>query len=280
MPVHNLDTQEIVTTTPGAPAKPGALIKPKRLFMLLVQALGFNSVTISTTAPLDQETLWYNSDTDAFRRYNPNNAAWESLVPSQYALHLLQKAFKAAQVEGVFDNADKFPFFDVSANESKMISAADFKASLGITGWLQYGATQTLVAAQTEIEFDLPAVFGSVLLHGTWQATGAGTLFPPEVIAVYPTNAEVNIGSDQVSTIEGGTSRRTRAWLEGDRSDLTGVVRFNTHRSLSGVAETLSDQGNRAPLFHLTNRVAKLRYRRTSGTWQFAIGSVFKLFVR
>lgn len=280
MPDFDPTTQNLIGSLAGTPLKPGVALPPQNTIARIFDQLGIYDIEFGTVAPGDVKVLWFDTDTRTVKRRNPISGSWAVMTPDQFVLHLLQRGFTAAVVESLADNADKMPFFDVSANESKMISVADFKSSLGVTGWTQYGSTQTLGVATTQIEFELPTAFTSVLLHGTWQATGAGTLQAPDLLAVYPTDAEVNLNSDQVSTIEGGTARRARAWLEGDRSDLTGVVRFNTHRSLSGAAETTSDSGTRAPIFHLTNRIAKLRYRRPSGTWQFAIGSEFKLFVR
>lgn len=284
MVAFNIATQRLLTgLQDGDTLKPGGTIKPHRLLGLLLQAMGFASVTIQTTPPGDVRTLWYNKDTDTIRRYNPVAAQWENLVPPQYFLHALQIAFRAAGVEGIADDVDKIPFFDVSADETKMISVADLKASLGVTGWVQYGATQTLVAPVSSVEFDLPTAYTSFLLRSTFTHIG-GTTFPnPRLRGVYPTSALVNLAAGLSGTFGVGTKQRYDLYT-GDRGDLTGWIRRETDPTQIDVTE-----GNtNGYAISLTNRVAKIRLAVPDGsfgdestaTWQFASGSVFKLFVR
>lgn len=253
--------------------KPKHAVPAARVMQSMLATLGFESIEINTVAPSNVRVLWYNKDTDQFRRYNPLTAAWSTLIPTQWFLHILQLVFRSAGVEGVADNADKLPFFDVSADETKMITMGDLKASLGVTGWIQYGATQTLVAPAEYVDLDLPTAFSDFMMITTYTATGTGTTFRPKMSGIYPTNALVDISTGINGTFEAPSSGRTEQWwFSGDRSDLTGIIMRK------------NPEGNFALITSLTNRLAKVRFQRTGGganpTWQFDTGSVFKMFVR
>lgn len=253
--------------------KPKHAVPAARVFQSMLATLGFESIEINTVAPSNVRVLWYNKDTDQFRRYNPLTAAWSTLVPTQWFLHILQLAFRSAGVEGVADNADKLPFFDVSADETKMITMGDLKASLGVTGWVQYDI-ETLVAPATYFELDLPTAFKDFLLVVNFTLTGSAT-YPARMIGIYPTDAQVDITGD----FTGGQASPQHWWYSGDRSDLTGVI----------WRQKPQGSGTSFPIIEgLSNRIAKIRYSSPRGnfggwptdTWQFATGSVAKLFVR
>ena len=284
MVAFNISTQRLLTgLQDGDTLKPGGTIKPHRLLGLLLQAMGFASVTIQTTPPGDVRTLWYNKDTDTIRRYNPVAAQWGSLVPPQYFLHVLQIAFRAAGVEGITDDVDKIPFFDVSADETKMISVADLKASLGVSGWVQSGTTQTLDTPASSVEFDLPLAYTSFLLRSTFSPFGgAATKFNPRLRGVSPTSAVIELYNRKSGTFNGTVNRYPL--YSGDRGDLTGFIRREIIPDDVDGAEGNSNGRN----ITLSNRIAKIRLAvpngtvggETADTWQFASGSVFKLFVR
>jgi hypothetical protein len=266
--------------------KPQFAVPSQRVLANLLSSLGFDSIEINTIAPTNVRALWYNKDTDQFRRYNPLTASWSTLVPTQWFFHILQLAFRAAGVEGIADNADKLPFFDVSADETKMITIADLKASLGVTGWVQYGATQTLAAPVEYVEFDLPTAYSDFLMVASYNTQdGDGTTrFRPRMKGVYPTAALTDLSYEISGTFNQGTARTERWWYSGDRSDLTGSM-LRMYPPGSGSQYILNMQ-------HLTNRVAKIRFGRPDGGtdptgdpiandyYRFTVGSVFKVFVR
>lgn len=277
MAVFNPLTQKIIVSALDSDKPKYAVPAPVTLALML-SAFGFANITIGTVAPGDARTLWYNKDTNKFRRYNPLTAAWADLIPSQWFMHTLQIAFRSAGVEGIVDDADKMPFFDVSADETKMISFADMKASLGITGWVQYGVTQTLAAPALYFEHALPTVFRDFLVITTYTPTIPSRPYGPRMVGVYPTNALVDI-TGAFSGGDGAGISPAHWWYSGDRSDLTGII----------WRQKPQGSGQQFPIVEgLTNRIAKIRFTSPRGdfsgwptdTWEFAIGSTSKLFVR
>lgn len=283
MAVFNPLTQKIIVSALDSD-KPKYAVPAPVMLALMLSAFGFASITIGTVAPGDARTLWYNKDTNKFRRYNPLTAAWADLIPSQWFMHTLQIAFRSAGVEGIVDDADKIPFFDVSADETKMISFADIKASLGITGWIQYGNTITLGAPASSVEFNLPTQYSDFLLRATFDPFGDGApaYYNPRVRGVYPTNAIVDLSAQLSGTFNPTFTQQRYHLFSGDRGDLTGFI----FRQNSYLHDTLEQTGQAT--ISLTNRIAKIRFVVPDGAlpgeptagWQFATGSVFKLFVR
>ena len=285
MTAYNPLTQKLIVSGTDTD-KPKFAVPPQRVLALLLSSLGFESIEINTIAPSNVRVLWYNKDTDQFRRYNPLTAAWSTMVPTQWFMHILQLAFRSAGVEGIADNADKIPFFDVSADETKMITMSDLKASLGVTGWVQYGATQTLAAPAEYVEMDLPSAYSDFMLVTTYNTQdGDGTTrYRPRMKGVYPTAALTDLTYQISGTFNQGTERTERWWYSGDRSDLTGTM-LRLLPAGSGSQYILNMQ-------HLTNRVAKIRFGRPDGGtdpggdpiandyYRFTVGSTFKLFVR
>lgn len=279
MAVFNPLTQKIIVSALDSDKPKYAVPAPVTLALML-SAFGFASITIGTVAPGDARTLWYNKDTNKFRRYNPLTAAWADLIPSQWFMHTLQIAFRSAGVEGIMDDADKVPFFDVSADETKMISFADMKASLGVSGWVQYAANTLAVGAEA-IEFDLPQSYNDIALIGTWSAERTNesnsSLNRPFLYGVYPTNATVQLGRDTGTVVIPGTTYKTRYLASGDRGDLTGFWWAQT---------IISNGQDTHVMYDVVNRVSRIRYTRDPGVnpennaWRFTAGSVFKLFVR
>lgn len=283
MAVYNPATQKIIVSASDSD-KPRYAVRAPRILSLVLSYMGFLNITIGTVAPGDVRTLWYNKDTDTLRRYNPLTAAWANITPPQFFMHILQTAFRAANVEGVMADDDKVPFFDVSADETKMISVADFKASLGVTGWVQWGNTITLGAPASSVEFDLPTTYESFLIRATFTATvGSPAYYNPRVRGVYPTNAVVNLAGGLSGTFNPANTQQRYHQYSGDRGDLTGCVFRHNGYSYDDM-QTNADQR----MIAISNRLAKVRLAvpdgsfgdETATSWQFAIGSVFKLFVR
>ena len=283
MAVFNPLTQKIIVSALDSDKPKYAVPAPVTLALML-SAFGFANITIGTVAPGDARTLWYNKDTNKFRRYNPLTAAWADLIPSQWFMHTLQIAFRSAGVEGIVDDADKIPFFDVSADETKMISFADMKASLGVTGWIQYGNTITLGAPASSVEFELPTTYESFLIRATFTATvGSPAYYNPRVRGVYPTNAVVNLAGGLSGTFNPANTQQRYHQYSGDRGDLTGCVFRHNGYSYDDM-QTNAEQR----MIAISNRLAKVRLAvpdgsfgdETATSWQFATGSVFKLFVR
>ena len=294
MAVFNPLTQKIIVSALDSD-KPKYAVPAPVMLALMLSAFGFASITIGTVAPGDARTLWYNKDTNKFRRYNPLTAAWADLIPSQWFMHTLQIAFRSAGVEGIVDDADKMPFFDVSADETKMISFADMKASLGVSGWVQYAAN-TLVARTQMVEFELPFSYNDFMIRATFDAYligGAGNVrFNPRVRGVYPTNALIDLSVSLSGTFGANVTQQHAQQFSGDRGDLTGMImRENGWSWNNNVA---SDQRRVIPV---TNRISKVRFMVPDGgvpitggppysepkdddAWGFEVGSVFKLFVR
>lgn len=287
MAAIDLSAQRVVLTKTGAPLKPGAVVKPQILLATLLQSLGFSSITIGTTAPGDQESLWYNKDNNTFRRYNPLTSTWAVMVPSQWVMHLLQMGMKAATVEGVVDSADKHMFFDVSANEIKTISDADYKASLGVTGWVQWGSTITLSSPANVVNFqDLPTSFTSVLITAQYTRQGGtgGTRRLGRVRGIYPGGTRCNLAHNGMpSDTFSNSDTIKQAWqFSGDLNDQTGFM-FRDFYVKDGVSYSYP---NRLAI-PTTNKIKNIRYIVPDGEfdeatddYNFAAGSVFKQFVR
>ena len=283
MAVFNPLTQKIIVSALDSDKPKYAVPAPVTLALML-SAFGFANITIGTVAPGDARTLWYNKDTNKFRRYNPLTAAWADLIPSQWFMHTLQIAFRSAGVEGIVDDADKIPFFDMSADETKMISFADMKASLGVTGWIQYGNTITLGAPASSVEFNLPNQYSDFVLRATFDPFGDGApaYYNPRVRGVYPTNAIVDLSANLSGTFNPSFTQQRYHLFSGDRGDLTGFI----FRQNSYLYDAIEQTGQTT--ISLTNRIAKIRFLVPDGAlpgeptagWQFATGSVFKLFVR
>lgn len=287
MAIFNPLTQKIIVTALDSD-KPRYAVPAPVALALMLSMFGFASITIGAVAPGDVRTLWYNKDTNKFRRYNPLTAAWADLTPSQWFLHTIQIAFRSANVEGVMADADKVPFFDVSADELKMISVLDFKASLGVSGWVQWQDTITLDAPTAIVNFnDLPLSYTSFAIRADFTTFGgAVTKYNPRLRGVYSTGSYMDLTVGLSGTIPSGLQRRTYQF-SGDRGDETGFI----FRDFAWVNTELDNNNHDIPV-PLTNRIRHLRLVVPDGgpmgdgqnspvdTWQFAAGSTFKLWVR
>lgn len=98
----------------------------------LLSDMGFSAFVISNTAPVDKTVLWWHKDVFTAKRFDPIAGNWAALTPAQHALHQMQRIVAAASAEGSLEMGDLFPFWDVSAGETKKITKENLITALGI----------------------------------------------------------------------------------------------------------------------------------------------------
>ncbi|MCO5164654.1 MAG: hypothetical protein M9939_26550 [Mesorhizobium sp.] len=235
----------------------------------LLNVMGLASVTIGTVAPVDKKTLWWNKDVNQFRRYNPVTSQWLQLSPDLFALHLLHRAFTAANVEGSFANDDLFSFFDVSAGETKMISSEDLKALLPIHGWSQF-STFTVSAPIAQYDAALPSVFSEIMVScqningNDYSGAGAGTgwelwgQFLTAANAVIPITNGDGQNRFRLNNLPQGErngARSGQVMVIGDKASQLGNFRYAADESNTG-HRPWARHGGDGPV---TTDVAKIR---------------------
>ena len=107
--------------------------------MRILLDMGFTDFIISNSAPANRNALWWHKDVRQAKRYAVASGNWIVMTPDQFSLHMAQRFLRAAQAEGTIENGDLFPFYDVSAGETKKISRENLATALGFVPGVSLG---------------------------------------------------------------------------------------------------------------------------------------------